>query len=331
MAAVAGGRLAGEVHKAGGIGLVAAGHVPFENLQKEITLSKQVLGLEERDDLPLGVGLMCWRLESPHLPTDLAATEPERWLRYVIHSARARHLWLGFSATGDYKSWIERARAVEAEQVEGEQRKEKLRILLILQREQEVKEALQYEGLDAIVLQGLEAGGHVATEDRGHRLADFISRFSSHLPSVKPPFLLAAGGLSSARSVADVLSQGVAAVVPGTALCVADEALLPPKQKELLIRTGDGMTVKGMQWDRARGSVGWPEGIDGHGIRNITHEELVEAGKEADAKERYARAVKEGDLDRIVTWAGAGVADVKRTAPVREIMQDLLSETERTT
>lgn len=94
--------------------------------------------------------------------------------------------------------------------------------------------------------------------------------------------------------------------MPGTALCVASESLLPQKQKELLVRTNTAdATDRGLAWDLARGTNGWPAGVDGRAVRNLTSEAGKEPGDEEAKRERYARAVKEGDVERLVTWAGA--------------------------
>ncbi|GAA5997469.1 nitronate monooxygenase [Rhodotorula paludigena] len=310
MAGVAGGVLAAEVHKAGGVGLIGAGHLPLDNLEAEVAKARQQLGLTEDNDLPIGAGLILWRLEAPHLVPPLAAAEPDRWLRYIIHSARMSVLWLSFSADGDLGGWVKRARRIEAEGAKGSERgrarRSWLRIVVMAQTEDMARTLTQQEGVDAVVLQGTEAGGHGPTYEQGLPLDTLISRFSSHLPSTHPPFLLAAGGLASPTSVSRVLALGIAAVVPGTALSVASESLLPQKQKELLVRTrmADD-TGRGLAWDLARGTNGWPAGVDGRAVRNLTSEGDKAAGDLRAETERYARAMKEGDVERVVTWAGA--------------------------
>ncbi|GAA5822172.1 hypothetical protein JCM3770_005073 [Rhodotorula araucariae] len=319
MAAVAGGELAAEAHKAGAVGFIGGGHSPLENLEAEVAKARTTLGLTSDQDLPVGIGLILWRLETPHLSTSLASSEPDRWLRYIIHAAHASALWLSFPASGDLRGWVERARRVEGEQ----QRTEKLRVMVMVQTAQAAKEALQWE-LDAVVIQGTEAGGHGPSFAYGEPLPSLVSSLGAHLPSTTAPFLLAAGGIASASATSRLLSAGLAGVVPGTALSVATESLLPQAQKELLVRASDeDATARGMKWDEARGTLGWPQGMDGRALRNRTSEEEDAGGKEG--RERYAKAVKEGDVERVVTWAGTGVGDVRRIAPAREIVRDLMA------
>ncbi|TNY17027.1 2-nitropropane dioxygenase [Rhodotorula diobovata] len=324
MAGVAGGHLAAEVHKAGGVGFIGGGHKPLESLEAEVAKARTSLGLSSDDDLPLGIGLILWRLEPPHLSGSAAQTEPDRWLRYVIHTARAASLWLAFSGSGDLQGWVERARRVEKE---GE-RRERLKVVVMVQRAEVAKEALGWDGVDAIVLQGTESGGHGPSHSHGAPLSSLAATLSTHVPNpTSPPFVLGAGGLSSPTSISAALAPGIlAGVVPGTALCVAHEATLPHAQKELLVRASGAESVRGMSWDEARGTLGWPEGVDGRAIRNRTSEEERGVAGTEEGRERYKRAVAEGDVERVVTWAGTGVGDVKRIAPAQEIVRELMSE-----
>jgi NAD(P)H-dependent flavin oxidoreductase YrpB (nitropropane dioxygenase family) len=152
---------------------------------------------------------------------------------------------------------------------------------------------------------GTEAGGHGPTFDNGLPLSDLLTRLSPLYPSTAPPFLLAAGGLSSSSTISTALALGAAAVVPGTALCAASESLLPQSQKEHLVLTDSAAkTARGIKWDIARdGANHWPEGVDGRAVSNLTSQE--EEGDAKKAHERYQVAVKEKDIERVVTWAGA--------------------------
>ncbi|HSS49692.1 MAG TPA: nitronate monooxygenase, partial [Thermoanaerobaculia bacterium] len=90
-----------------------------------------------------------------------------------------------------------------------------------------VEEALWLEGqgVDAIIAQGLEAGGH-----RGHFLADDLTRQAGTfalvpqiVQAVKVP-VLAAGGISDAKGVAAAMRLGAAGVQVGTAYLLCPEA-----------------------------------------------------------------------------------------------------------
>lgn len=100
-----------------------------------------------------------------------------------------------------------------------------------------VDEALWLErhGVDAVIAQGLEAGGH-----RGHFLSDDLSRQAGTfalLPqvvrAVRTP-VIAAGGIADAAGVAAALSLGAALVQVGTAYLLCPEATTSPVHRDAL-------------------------------------------------------------------------------------------------
>lgn len=94
---------------------------------------------------------------------------------------------------------------------------------------------LEAQGVDAVVAQGLEAGGH-----RGHFLSDDLGRqlgLFALLPqvvrAVKVP-VIAAGGVADAAGVAAARALGAAAVQAGTAFLLCDEARTTPLHRQAL-------------------------------------------------------------------------------------------------
>ncbi|GAA5883217.1 hypothetical protein JCM3774_001936 [Rhodotorula dairenensis] len=316
MAGVAGGRLAAAVHTAGGFGYIGAGHKPLETLVEDVRLARDAFSLPESNDLPLGIGFMGWKFEEPQLSAESAATEGDRWLRYIIHEAKARSIWISFAA--NLKHWVDMARRIEAEPPardnERTPRKEKLLVAVMVQSVDKAKEVLNWSGVDAIVLQGTESGGHGADHNSGAPLCALLDSVLDLRPdSAASPLVLAAGGISSPEAVSKHLSrEGVAAVITGTALCVADESVLSEAQKRLLVEAKDGetATARSMRWDIARGTTGWPAGVDGRGLRDVTSESTGEVQKGGPP----------------VTWAGTGVGDVSGTGPAAQIVQHLMSK-----
>ncbi|GAA5837680.1 hypothetical protein JCM11251_002294 [Rhodosporidiobolus azoricus] len=333
MAGVAGGTLAAEVYEAGGVGFIGGGHRPLDNLKEEVGKARDVLGLSDTDELPLGVGLILWRLESPCLngPAAEIKAQGDLWLRYLLFVARVRYLWLSFSNRGTegLEEWVQRVRETEQlgprKELEKErERKERVRVMVMVQSEQAGKRARDWD-VDAVVAQGTESGGHGPTSEAGSPLLPLLKSLAPLYPADSSPFLLAAGGLSSPSAISTALSSGASAAVVGTSFEVAEESLLPQPQKEFLVASTGGSTSRGIRWDIARdGANTWPEGVDGRALTNITSEE--EEVDAAVAAERYKQAVQEKDVTRLVTWAGTGVGDVTSIRPAKDILRSLFPE-----
>ena len=109
-----------------------------------------------------------------------------------------------------------------------------------------VEEALWLEarGVDAVIAQGLEAGGH-----RGHFLSDDVTQQSGTfalLPhivqAVKIP-VIAAGGIADSGSVAAAFALGASAVQVGTAYLLCNEATTSQIHRSTLKSTDSGHTA----------------------------------------------------------------------------------------
>lgn len=132
----------------------------------------------------------------------------------------------------------------------------------------------------------------------------------------------------------------------GTALCVANESTLSEPQKNLLVDAKDGetSTARSLRWDVARGTTGWPAGVDGRGLRDQTSESTGEVQKGGppvtwagasrfflrDFENRLGMFEPDGFIEQIThlrpPCAGTGVGDVSTTAPAAEIVRHLMSK-----
>ncbi|WP_437670028.1 NAD(P)H-dependent flavin oxidoreductase [Sorangium sp. So ce131] len=108
-------------------------------------------------------------------------------------------------------------------------------------------------GIDGIIAQGVQAGGHArATIDTSKLVKDIKKQ-------VKPPLLLAAGGIADGASVVRALANGADGVVAGTRFVASTEAYAHPDYKARLVAAGRDATALqtffGPEWPNARQRV----------------------------------------------------------------------------
>lgn len=249
-------------------------------------------------------------------------------------------VWFSF---GDYRPYLKLVRQHGAAGT---------RVIVQVQTVQEAIDA-QQDGVDVIVLQGTESGGHGA--QRVRPLLSFIPEVVEALQErnkvngLKVPAILAAGGISIHSQWRAVQSLGASGVVIGTGFMPTFESPGPQHAKARILNAGDGgdSTVRTRIFDELR-DFGWPEGYDGRVIRNLVtdreEEDMRTRGvvepKGAEAfkvlredrtgtKEDWNRAVKDQDLDFIPLWAGTGVGLLKKQMSAAEWMDRLLGESEK--
>ena len=110
-------------------------------------------------------------------------------------------------------------------------------------------------GADALVVQGVEAGGHRATfddtapHDLGLLAALQLVAAASALP------LVATGGLATGRSVAAVLAAGAVAAQVGTAFMLAPESATAEAHRQAIASDGDTALTRAFTGRTARGIV----------------------------------------------------------------------------
>ncbi|KAG0218699.1 hypothetical protein BGX33_006262 [Mortierella sp. NVP41] len=301
------------------------------------------------DFLPYGVGFVTFWLDrqGPELllkvlegQGDLPRSTPSSattTAKKVLRPPAA--VWFSF---GDYRPYLKLVRQHGAAGT---------RVIVQVQTVQEAIDA-QQDGVDAIVLQGTESGGHGA--QRVRPLLSFIPEVVDALQErgrtdgLKVPPILAAGGISNNTQWRAVQTLGASGVVIGTGFMPTFESPGPQQAKERILKTGDGgeTTVRTRIFDELR-EFGWPEGYDGRVIRNLVtdreEEDLRNHGlfepRGADAfkvlkedrtgtKEDWKQAVKDQDLDLIPLWAGTGVGLLKKQMSAADWMDQLLGDSD---
>jgi nitronate monooxygenase len=187
--------------------------------------------------------------------------------------------------------------------------------------------ALVRAGCDAVIAQGIEAGGHVQGEVGLLALVGELSRELS-VP------VIAAGGLADARGVRAVLAAGAAGAAMGTRFLATPEADVHPRYVARVLEAGADDTVLTGLFDG-----GWPDAPH-RVLRNTTHAAWERAGcpqpgsrpgegepvAELDGVTiaRYAadepRRSATGDIEAMCLYAGQGVGLVTQVVPAQEIV-----------
>jgi len=170
-------------------------------------------------------------------------------------------------------------------------------------------------GVDVVVAQGTEAGGHtgrVATMALIPQVVDAIS----------PTPVVAAGGIADGRGLAAALALGAIGVWCGTAFLVADEANQPDTQKQRILAATDEDTRITKLYS-------------GKTMRNITNP-LIEAWEAANipAMPMGLQGALTGDLLNSVRAAGrddlmmnaAGQISGTKSRPAADILNDMVAQ-----
>src|SRR4051794_6399959 len=178
-------------------------------------------------------------------------------------------------------------------------------------------------GADALIVQGVEAGGHVQSVVGVLPLLAEVGRAVS-LP------LLAAGGIADPASARAALAAGAAAVVMGTRFVASEECDAHPGYKARLLEAQGRDTVLTGLFD-----VGWP--APHRVLRNTTYDRWQAAGCPPSGRRpgedeevvrgvpRYAvplpLAGMEGDVEAMAMYAGQGVGAIDAVEPAAAIVE----------
>ena len=202
----------------------------------------------------------------------------------------------------------------------------------------EAREAVA-AGVDIVVAQGWEAGGHV----RG--TVSTLALVPRVVDEVDPVPVIAAGGIADGRGVAAVLALGAAAAWLGTRFVCAEESAAHPVYRQLLAAATETDTVYSPVFDG-----GWPNASH-RTLRNSTVRAWQDAGEPAPGARpgeddvvasthdgtgirRYATpppsvAVTAGEPEAMALYAGQGIGLITRQEPAADIVRRLWREAEQ--
>jgi nitronate monooxygenase len=297
--------LAGAVSKAGGLGMMAITWMSPDEIRAAIGEVRAIT------DRPFGVNIIIDRSDEPQderLEVALEAGAP------IIS-----FFW------GDPAPYVERVHAAGA------------KATLTVGAADEARRAAD-NGIDVIVAQGWEAGGHVWGE------VSTLALVPAVVDAVPSSPVVAAGGITDGRGLAAVRALGAEAAWMGTRFVASEEAPAHPHWKARVIGAKETDTFYSKVFD-----VGWPDAAH-RTLRNQTIDDWLAAGSpesgqrpgegevlatRPDGSEvvRYssvsARDSLVGRIDDLSLWCGQGVALVKEILPAAEIVRRTVADTEQ--
>jgi len=282
MAWTATAELAAAVSNGGGLGIIGAGHMPTEVLRDQIRSAKTLT------DKPFGVNLM---LMTPHID-DLVSMVLEEGVHAVTTGA------------GNPGKYMDALKGVGIK-------------VLPIAPSVALAKRLESIGADAIIGEGMEAGGHIG------ELTTMV--LTPQLVDAVDVPVIAAGGIADGRGVAAAFALGAEGVQVGTRFMCAAECTIHPDVKERIIKAKDRDTVV------SGASTGHPVRV----IKNKLSKMIEELDKENKPEEveklgagKLAAAMRDGDLHMGSLMAGQSSAMVCRVEPASEIIIEMMRDAE---
>ena len=191
-------------------------------------------------------------------------------------------------------------------------------------------------GVDVIVAQGWEAGGHVRGSVATMPLVPAV------VDAVSPVPVVAAGGIADGRGLAAALALGAAGAWIGTRFLASNEAAIHPRYRERILQANEVDTI---YLDNLF-DIRWPNAPH-RTLRNQTVQTWETTGRPASGKRpgegevigtsksvgpivRYQSytpgADSEGDIDAMSLWAGQSVGLVSKTQFAAEIVREIAEQ-----
>ncbi|MGB3738621.1 MAG: nitronate monooxygenase [Pontixanthobacter sp.] len=294
--------LVSAISNAGGFGVIACGAMTPDLLDAEIAATKAMT------DKPFGVNLITMH---PDL-TDLIGVCERHDVSHVVLAG-------GIPPKGS----VEAIKAFGAK-------------VIVFAPTLALAKKLLRSGGDALVIEGMEAGGHIGPVSTSVLAQEFLPELSEdHLVFV-------AGGIGRGQAIAGYLEMGAVGVQLGTRFACATESIAHQNFKKAFFRANARDAVASVQLD-ARLPVIPVRALKNKGSEEFTGKQREVAGlldsgnvEMAEAQlqiEHYwagalRRAVMDGDVETGSIMAGQSVGMVKREEPAAQIVATLMTECE---
>lgn len=285
-----GWHLAAAVSNAGGLGLIGAGSMYPHILREHIQKCKQAT------NKPFGINI-------PLLYPDI-----DQIMQIVVEE----HVKIVFTSAGNPATWTSFLKEKD------------ITVVHVIANKKFAQKAEDC-GVDAIVAEGFEAGGHNGREETTTLCLIPMIRDSVSIP------VLAAGGIASGKAMLACIALGADGVQIGSLFAASTESSAHPNFKQAILNANEGDTKVRLQ------SVVPVRLLKNAFYQKVEQAELAGASQtELTHLLGHGRAKKgmfEGDLDEGELEIGQIASDIHEVKPAAEIIQtiwtDFLKEKER--
>lgn len=294
--------LVSAISNAGGFGVIACGAMTPDLLDTEIAATKAMTGK------PFGVNLITMH---PQL-FDLIAVCKKHSVTHVVLAG-------GIPPKG----------SVEAIKEFGAK-------VIVFAPTLALAKKLLRSGGDALVIEGMEAGGHIGPVSTSVLAQEFLPELA------KDHLVFVAGGIGRGQAIAGYLEMGAVGVQLGTRFACAAESIAHENFKKAFFRANARDAITSVQVD-PRLPVIPVRALKNKGTEEFTAKQIevakllddgsIEMGEAQLQIEHYwagalRRAVIDGDVENGSIMAGQSVGMLKAEEPVADIMQKLMMQSE---
>ena len=292
--------LVSAISNAGGFGLIACGAMSPELLNAEIAATRALT------DKPFGVNLITMH---PQL-FDMIAVCAKHDVSHVV-----------LAGCLPPKGSIEAIKANGAK-------------LICFAPALALAKKLVRSGVDALVVEGMEAGGHIGPVATSVLAQEILPEMAQQVP------VFVAGGIGRGEAIAAYLEMGAAGVQLGTRFACASESIAHPAFKKAFFRASARDAVASVQIDprlpvipvRALKNAG-TEAFTAkqREVANLLDSGAVDMGEAQLQIEHYwagalRKAVIDGDVEGGSLMAGQSVGMVTKEEPVADIIAELMAQ-----
>ncbi len=278
-----GWRLASAVSNAGGLGLLGAGSMYPEVLREHIQKCKSAT------DKPFGVNIP---LMYPQIDE-------------IMQIIMDEHVPIVFTSAGNPKTWTSRLQA------------EGITVAHVVSSSKFALKCVE-AGVDAIVAEGFEAGGHNGREETTTLALIPQVRKAIDLP------LIAAGGIATGSGMAAAFALGAEGVQVGTRFALTEESSASDEFKQLCVQLNEGDTMLSLK------KVSPTRLIKNDFYRKV--QEMEDSGASADelreflGRGRAKRGIFEGNLSDGELEIGQVTSLIREIVSAETVVKEMVEE-----